>query len=132
MTRVIFLGTPHPSQIKAYNAVLTAQKLALNKLKANISASLPDKIAREYIKSQGYPLYPHGLGHGIGLAIHEAPRLRTDSREKLQKNMVFTIEPGIYIQGKFGIRLEDLVLLKDDGIELLSKSPKTIESIIIK
>lgn len=131
MTRVIFYGTPNNNYAKVYRTVLKAQQLALENLKTNISAELPDKIARKYIKSQNFPDYPHGLGHGVGLAIHEAPRLKIGSREILKENMVVTVEPGIYLPGECGIRIEDLVVLKRDGIEILSKSPKLFKELII-
>lgn len=131
MTRVIFFGKPQNAWVKIYETVLDAQKLALDALKPNIAASLPDKIARDYIKSQGFPDYPHGLGHGVGLAIHEAPRLRIDSKETLVENMTVTVEPGIYIPGRCGVRIEDLVVLRKDGIEILSKSPKLLKELII-
>ncbi len=85
-----------------------------------------DCIARDYIKSHGFVPYPHGLGHGVGLSIHEDPRLKIGSKDILREGMVFTVEPGIYLPGQYGIRIEDLVLLKKDGIEILSKTTKEI------
>lgn len=126
MTRVIFFGTPKNNWGRIYETVLTAQQKALESLKVDIAAGIPDKLAREYIKSQGFPDYPHGLGHGVGLAIHEAPRLRFDSKEILAENMVVTVEPGIYLPGEGGVRIEDLVVLKKNGIEILSKSSKEL------
>lgn len=126
MTRVVFLGTPSSRQIKIYQTVLNAQKKALSVLKIGIAAKEIDKVAREYILSQGFPEYPHGLGHGVGLAIHEAPRLKKDSIEILKENMAITVEPGIYLDGDCGVRIEDLVLLTKDGYEVLSKSSKDI------
>lgn len=126
MTRVVFFGNPNKSQVKIYNTVLTAQELALKKLRCELLTSEVDKVARDYIKSSGFPEYPHGLGHGVGLAIHEAPRLKPESIEVLKENMVVTVEPGIYLDGDCGVRIEDLVLLTKDGYEVLSKSSKDI------
>ncbi|MBI3379250.1 aminopeptidase P family protein [Candidatus Gottesmanbacteria bacterium] len=126
MTRVVFLGKANEHQVKIYETVLQAQRLALESVKNGILAKLPDKIAREYIKSHGLPDYPHGLGHGVGLAIHERPRLRIGSDEQLLENMVVTVEPGIYLPGDCGVRIEDLVVLRKDGIEILSKSSKEL------
>lgn len=131
MTRVVFFGQPKSHWLTIYNTVLQAQKLALDNIEINIAAGLPDKIARDFIKSEGFPEYPHGLGHGVGLAIHEAPRLRIDSKDILRENMVVTVEPGIYIPGNCGVRIEDLVVLKKEGVEILSKSPKLLKELII-
>ncbi len=136
MTRVIFFGTPKNEHIKVYDTVLEAQKRALDYLHTRCRDTRPcvsteigsetDRIAREYITSQGYPEYQHGLGHGVGLAIHEAPRLRNGGADDLQPGMVVTVEPGIYLPGICGVRIEDLVVLTDDGIEMLSKSTKEL------
>jgi len=126
MTRVIFFGKPKPEFLNIYNTVKKAQEIALKSIKPGQKTQIPDIKAKEYIKSQGYPKYLHGLGHGVGLAIHEAPRLKTESDEIFKENMVVTVEPGIYIEGTCGVRIEDLILLKDKGIEILSKSTKDI------
>lgn len=131
MTRVVFFGTPKDNWVKIYETVLEAQKLALNSLKPGIITGEVDKIARQYILSLGYADYPHGLGHGVGLSVHEAPRLKKDNTEILKDNMVVTVEPGIYIPGECGVRIEDLVVLKCGGIEILSKSPKLLKKLII-
>ncbi|MBI4064856.1 aminopeptidase P family protein [Candidatus Gottesmanbacteria bacterium] len=137
MTRVVFVGKPKDEWVKAYEVVLTAQQCALKYLHLKgIKAHLPggvwasgaqlDRIARKIIERGGWPAYPHSLGHGVGLDIHEAPRLTIKKDHKLKPYMVITVEPGIYIEGQYGIRIEDLVLLKRDGIEILSKSPKEL------
>ena len=140
MTRVISYGKLKAEQIKAYQTVLNAQNLAFKtinycfndinhcsrKEKGGILGKELDKTVRKYIKEQGFPEYPHGLGHGVGINIHEDPRLKIDSADLLKPGMVFTIEPGIYLSGRYGIRIEDLVVLKENGIEILTKSPKTL------
>lgn len=131
MTRVLFYGVPDSRQAKIYETVLSAQKLALAQLKIGLPTSQSDQTARDVIKREGFPEYPHGLGHGVGLDIHEAPRLRNDSQEILLENMVVTVEPGIYLEGFCGVRIEDLVLLKKSGLDILSKSPKLLKDAII-
>jgi len=129
MTRVIFFGKLPEKQIKAYEIVLKAQIKALANIKMGMKATQVDMIARDYIKSHGFVPYPHGLGHGVGLSIHEDPRIKQGSKHSLLESMVFTVEPGIYLPGQYGIRIEDLVLLKKDGIEILSKTTKEISII---
>lgn len=126
MTRVIFCGTPSDEEIKVYQTVLEAQKNALAILKAGIPAYEADRIARKYITDAGFPEYPHSLGHGVGLAIHEAPRLKAGNTKILKEGMVVTVEPGIYLEDNCGVRIEDLVVLKSDGIEILTKSSKEL------
>ena len=86
-----------------------------------------DKTAHDYIRSKGYGgnIF-HSLGHGVGLEIHEAPRLSPKSKETLKEGMVFTIEPGIYLPQKFGVRIEDTVVLEKTGLRTLTRSPKQI------
>lgn len=124
MSRVVFMGTPSEKQAKIYTTVCTAQQKALESLKVGTAASLTDTVAKEYITSQGFSEYQHGLGHGVGLAIHENPRLRSGNSQLLKENMVVTVEPGIYIPGYCGVRIEDLIVLRKDGNEILSKSTK--------
>lgn len=126
MTRVLFFGSPNEKKHDVYNTVLAAETKAIKSLKPGTLAETPDIIAKEVITKKGYVPYLHGLGHGVGLAIHEKPRLRNGIKEPLQENMVITIEPGIYIEGLCGVRIEDLVVLRKDGIEVLSKSSKDI------
>lgn len=91
-----------------------------------IKAREIERVARSYILSHGYPPIPHGLGHGVGLSEHEAPRLSTKSKDVLQSGMVFSVEPGIYLPGKFGVRIEDLVVLEKTDFKILTQSPKEI------
>jgi len=94
-----------------------------------IQASYVDKTARDYILSQNFPDFPHTLGHGIGLAVHEAPSLSAHSKDKLRTGMIFSIEPGIYLQGKTGIRIEDLMVIEGNRSRLLTKAPKELITI---
>jgi Xaa-Pro aminopeptidase len=126
MTRVVFIGTPEEKKKKVYDTVLSSQTAALKALKAGANGMEIDKIARDVIEKEGFESYSHGLGHGVGLEIHEAPRLRARSTEILDKNAVVTVEPGIYIPGFCGVRIEDLVVLKENGVEILSNSNKDL------
>lgn len=138
MTRVVFVGEPNNEWKRAYEVVLQANHLATSELddmftslymtkKPVIDNGAPlDRWIRDDIKKAGYLPYPHSLGHGVGLDIHEYPRLTYKHDSKLLPGMVITIEPGIYVEGCYGIRIEDLVLLKKDGIEILSRSSKKL------
>lgn len=135
MTRMAFVGEPKKEWETAYIALKTAQQLALNILKtnfdvskhrSNLSGAYLDRAVRDELKKFGYPPYPHSLGHAVGLAIHETPRLSVKRDEELKPGMVFSVEPGIYLPDEFGMRIEDLVLLTQNGIEILSKSTKEI------
>ncbi|MFO7830818.1 MAG: Xaa-Pro peptidase family protein [Desulfuromonadaceae bacterium] len=115
-----------------YACVLKAHDLALEALAPSISAREVDKIARDYIDSCGYGKYfGHGLGHGIGLEVHESPTLSPRSEVILTPGMVFTIEPGIYIPDLGGVRIEDTVLLTNDGYRSLTSVPKTLRTLPI-
>ncbi len=136
MTRTIYFGRADDKFKKIYNTVLTAQKLAIEFLVSSfnfpssnskkVKASSVDKVARNYIVSKGFPAIPHSLGHGIGIEVHEPPRLSPLSQDLLKPGMVFSVEPGIYLPGFGGVRIEDLVLIKKDKVEILTHSPKEI------
>lgn len=117
MTRTIAIGSVTPEQRKIYEIVLEAQLAAIDFIKAGVSCFDADKIARDIITKAGYGgEYPHGLGHGVGTEVHEAPTLNSKSTETLEANMAITIEPGIYIPNKLGVRIEDLAIVTDFGI----------------
>lgn len=117
MTRVVFLDKPYP----AYDAVRKAQERVFTLLKkGERNGAVLDRVAKNEISKMGFPPYQHSLGHGVGLEIHEDPRLTIKKATILKPGMVFTIEPGSYIEGKYGVRLEDLVLLTKKGIEILT------------
>lgn len=127
MTRVVFIGKPKQEWKQAYEVVLEAQKHALDALlHGERSGANLDSLAKKTIEKAGFQPYSHSLGHAVGLDIHEAPRLTIKHDETLKPGMVLSIEPAIYVEGKFGIRIEDLVLIKKDGIEILSHSPKNL------
>ncbi len=127
MTRTVYLGSnPTEKHLEIYNVVLEAQKLAISKVKAGINTVELDKVARDYITEKGYGKeFAHGLGHGIGLQIHEYPGVSYKGEGRiLEENMVITIEPGIYIEGFGGVRIEDDIVVKKDGYEILNSTSK--------
>lgn len=127
MTRTVCVGTPDEEMEKIYNIVLTAQEKAIAAAKAGISGKELDGIARRHICDAGYGEYfGHSLGHGVGLEIHEQPNAAPSYEKNLEKRTVITIEPGIYIAGKFGVRIEDFVILTENGCINLTKSAKNI------
>ena len=128
MTRTVYMGDELTErQLEVYTTVLNAQKAALKSIKPGMVCSDIDKIAREYIAQAGYGDYfGHGLGHGVGLYIHEEPRFSPKCDTVLESGMVLSVEPGIYLPGEFGVRIEDLIVVTDDGYENLAKSPKVL------
>ncbi len=133
ITRTVFFGTPTEEFKACYDAVLKANELAEQSIKVGITTDVADGFARNYLKEKGLDKYfTHSLGHGIGLEIHEHPTLSYKKKDQLKENLLFTIEPGVYLDGKFGIRIEDTVLLTKDGIKRLftdSKELKIIKNI---
>ena len=132
LTRVCFIYKISPEFKRIYQIVLDAQSFAIDIVRPGIKAKDVDVAARNYIEKKGFGKYfGHGLGHGIGLEVHEGPFLNKKSREILKEFMVFTIEPGIYIPGWGGIRIEDMVLVTPDGFKVLSHAPKKLAEIVI-
>lgn len=127
MTRTICVGKANERQKEIYNIVLKAQKAALEAIKPGAVCKDIDKIARDIITEAGYgDNFGHGLGHAVGLEVHENPRLNSIDDSVLEAGMVVTDEPGIYIPGFGGVRIEDIVLVTEDGKEVLSSSPKEL------
>lgn len=119
------LGTVEPEARTVYDVVLRAQREALAASVPGIVLAEVDRAAREVIASAGYAeRFGHGTGHGVGLAVHEAPTVGSRATEVAEEAMVFTVEPGIYLPGRFGVRLEDTVVLRASGAELLTSVPK--------
>ena len=126
ITRTVAVGNATDEMRRAYSAVLKAQETVLPYIKPDISGVDADKIAREAL-GEYEKYFAHGLGHGVGLEIHEEPRLSKKSKCKaLKENMIVTDEPGVYIEGKFGIRIEDTVLVTENGGLPLTKSDKRL------
>jgi Xaa-Pro aminopeptidase len=125
LTRTIVIGEPPPEFTARYNTVLAAQRAALSGIRAGMTGREADRIARDVISAAGYTdQFVHGLGHGVGLLIHEYPSLGTRSDDVLQPGHVVTVEPGIYLDGWGGIRIEDLCVVTRTGLKILSNAPK--------
>ncbi len=126
MTRTVFIGDPDDELRERYEVVLRAQQAAIDLLRPGVTGMAVDAAAREVIAGAGHgDAFGHGLGHGIGLETHEAPILR-HYPEPLRAGMVFSVEPGIYLPGHTGIRIEDIVALEESGPRLLTRSPREL------
>ena len=127
MTRTIAIGNVSDECKNIYNIVKEAQQRALDTVKAGINSKVLDASARDFIKEKGYGNnFGHGLGHGLGYDIHEKPAVNERSDYKLEVNNIITIEPGIYVEGLGGVRIEDDVIVKENGCEILNKSSKEL------
>lgn len=123
LTRTVLLGQADARQRKVYSTVYQAQRRAITALQSGTEAKKVDQEAREFIKQKGFgPNFGHGLGHGIGVQVHESPVLNPRSQDILKENMVVTVEPGIYISRWGGVRIEDDVLITDNGPLVLTSS----------
>jgi Xaa-Pro aminopeptidase len=130
-TRTLFLGQPNKKQEKIYKLVLKAQIAGLKKVKLNTISGAVDKTVRTIITKAGFGQYfTHGTGHGVGFKIHEPPNFKPGRTDVLHKNEVVTVEPGIYLPRKFGVRIEDMILVKAQP-KVFSKIPKDLKSMII-
>ncbi|MBQ2974294.1 MAG: aminopeptidase P family protein [Clostridia bacterium] len=127
MTRTVAVGEVSSKQAQIYETVLSAQKKSLEILKAGVSCRDADAAARDIIKNAGCgEFFGHGTGHGVGIEIHEEPRVSPKSESILQIGDVVTVEPGIYLPGEFGVRIEDMAFITENGSENLTKSPKNL------
>jgi Xaa-Pro aminopeptidase len=132
LTRVLVTGKVLPKLEKIYGVVLKAQLRAIDAIRPGAKASQVDRAARSIIEKAGFgKQFGHGLGHGFGLDIHEEPRMSPISKCELKPGMVITVEPGIYIPGWGGVRIEDDVLVTRDGHEVLTSVPKNFDESIV-
>jgi Xaa-Pro aminopeptidase len=127
-TRTLATGTRLPKELRrAYDVCLEAQLAAVDGIRPGMTGVQADALARQIITDAGFgDEFGHGLGHGVGVAIHEAPRLSSESSDVLEPGNVVTIEPGIYIPGLGGVRIEDLAVVREGGVELLTSFPKEL------
>jgi Xaa-Pro aminopeptidase len=126
MTRTFSIGEPSARYLEVWQIVLKAQEAVEAAIQPGMTGIEADALARQVIERAGYgEQFGHGLGHGVGLAVHEKPRASRLSDDVLEPGMTLTVEPGIYLPGEFGVRLEDLVVVRSGGIELLTHSPKS-------
>jgi Xaa-Pro aminopeptidase len=127
MTRTVAFGEPKPELREVHDLVAAAQRHAIETVRSGASAADVDRAARAVIDDAGYgERFPHGLGHGVGLEIHEDPRLRWDAEDTLAVGVVVTIEPGVYVPGLGGVRIEDMVEVTDDGCRPLPRSTREL------
>lgn len=127
MTRTIALGEVSEKQKFVYNTVLNAQLAAIEQIKAGAVCKDIDAVARDIINNAGFDgCFGHGLGHSLGVEVHESPSFNLRDTTKLKSGMVLSVEPGIYIENEFGVRIEDVICVTDLGCENLTKSPKEL------
>ena len=127
LSRTLFFGQADNTLRRIYDIVLRAQTAAIEGVEAGMDAAQADRLARRTIEQAGYgDAFGHGLGHGVGLAVHESPRLGFNSSDSLADGMVFTIEPGIYLAGQGGVRIEDMVVLENGKARVLTKAKKDL------
>jgi Xaa-Pro aminopeptidase len=127
MTRTIHFGPPKPKERSAYEFVLQAQQAAIAAVSSGVSCGDVDEAARSVLRKAGLAeAFSHSTGHGVGLEIHEPPRVGTGQTTRLLPGMVVTIEPGVYLEGEFGIRIEDMVAVTRTGADVLTPSPKAL------
>lgn len=127
MTRTVVIGKADEEQRKIYRTVLEAQQLAMEQLRPGMKCNAVDRIARDHIRETGYGEYfGHGLGHSVGLYIHESPALNTRDETILCPGMIETIEPGIYVPGFGGVRIEDMGVVTEAGYESFTNSPRNL------
>jgi Xaa-Pro aminopeptidase len=124
-TRTVWVGDPVAEARRAYEAVLEAQQAAIRAVRADIAVGKVDAAARKVLQKSGFGRYfTHSTGHGVGLEIHEAPRVAAGQKDVLQPGMVITVEPGVYFPGKWGVRIEDMVAVTQRGYEVLTPTDK--------
>lgn len=127
---VVFDGDPPANFTDVHDAVLAAQKAAIQQVERGIAAEAVDHAARDVLEEHGYgEQFIHRTGHGVGLDVHEPPYITDGNDRELESGMVFSIEPGVYVEGEFGVRIEDLVVVTEDGCERLNRSPRTWQSL---
>lgn len=132
LTRCWFTGPPTRRMRQVYEVVLAAQQAAIAAIRPGVNCREIDAIARGIIRDAGFGRrFGHGLGHGFGLDIHESPRLSPLSDQVLESGMVLTVEPGIYIPGRFGVRIEDDILVTSDGHEVLTSVPREFDAALL-
>jgi Xaa-Pro aminopeptidase len=130
ITRTIFAGEPPAEMRRIYEVVKAAQQHAVDGLRPGMPAEAADALAREYIAGAGHgPQFIHRLGHGIGLDVHESPYIVGGNHQQLQPGVAFSVEPGVYVNGLGGVRIEDIVLMNDDGPERLNHAPRQLVAV---
>ena len=130
MTRVVATGDPGVELRRLHQAVLDAQRAAVDAVRAGVKASTVDGAARDSLDRAGLAeAFTHSTGHGLGLEVHEGPRLGPKQDQRLKSGMTITIEPGVYLEGVGGVRIEDVVVVRPDGCERLTPTPRELREI---
>ncbi len=131
LTRMLFVHKIGKIHKKVYEAALRAQKAALDSIKAGVPAGKVDAAARESLREDKLDKYfTHGVGHGVGLEVHEMPGVRESETRELRMGMVLTVEPGVYMPGRLGVRIEDMVQVSRDGCRILTGAPKDLDELV--
>ncbi|MHC4601513.1 MAG: M24 family metallopeptidase, partial [Planctomycetota bacterium] len=132
LTRMVYFGPVASPIDEIHEVVRRAQQKAFEAIRPGVPASDVDAAARRFVEQAGYGrAFRHGLGHGVGLQVHEAPRISWLGEAVLAPGMIFTVEPGVYLPGIGGVRIEDMALVTDDGVRVLSSLPRTIEELTV-
>ncbi len=130
-TRVFFIGKPTDSLANVYNKLLESQEKTIRQIKKIKNLKDVDSFCRKEFDKNKLPNFAHSTGHGVGLEVHESPGVSFQSKDILQPNQIFTIEPGVYLAGKYGMRIEDMVWVKNTSVEVLTRFPKKLSSLIL-
>lgn len=131
ISRMVFLGTPTAKQVEIYNLVVSAQAKAAREIQAGSKTMKADSVARSFLQTKTKFGFGHGLGHGVGINVHELPKLGPKTNDRFQEGNIITIEPGVYIPGWGGVRIEDMYLVGEQGSTLLTKAPKKLSEIVL-
>jgi Xaa-Pro aminopeptidase len=127
MTRTVHVGKISTAERRMYQAVREAQEAAVSAVRAGVACGQVDRAARITLRRAGFGRYfTHSTGHGVGLEIHEPPRIGKGRTEPLRAGMVITVEPGVYVPGQGGVRIEDMVVVTESGCEVLTPAPKDL------
>ena len=127
MTRTVALGQPSEEMEKVYHIVLEAQLAGIAAARAGVTGAAIDAAARKVIEDAGYgPYVGHSFGHSLGIDIHESPNAAPGNDKPMPENAVVSAEPGIYLPGRFGVRIEDVMILRPDGAEIITRAPKEL------
>ncbi len=129
ITRMFVVGKPTSEIAKTHAKLLAAQEKTIAYVKKSQTGEMIDSFCRDLLIKDGLPTHPHVTGHGVGLEVHESPRVSINAKDKITAGNVITIEPGFYFEGKFGMRIEDTVLVTENGAEILTKFPKTLQQL---
>lgn len=124
VTRIFFIGKQTDEVIKTYNALVKVQQATIDNLEKVVDLKSADEFCRKEFEKNGLPNYPHSTGHGVGLEIHESPKISPNTVDKIANGQIVTIEPGVYFEGKWGMRIEDTVCIKNGQTKSLTKFPR--------